>query len=76
MIDSDGFADEYRQMAEVERAAEEQCQQAQDVYDWQLAQVPLRVDYDDDVSYEESLAAWDEITQTLLDRVNELKRTT
>jgi len=75
-MSGDGFADEYRQMAEVERHAEELYQQAQDDYEWQLAQVPLRVNYDDDTSYEESLSAWDEITQTLLDRVKELQRTT
>jgi hypothetical protein len=74
-MSGDGFADEYRQMAEVERQAEELYQQAQDDYEWQLAQVPLRVNYDDDTSYEESLSAWDVITQTLLDHVKELQRT-
>jgi len=74
--DKDAFADEYRQMAEVEREAVERYQQAQDEYEWQLAQVPLRVNYPDDASYDEAVAAWDEITQTLLDRVNELRRTT
>jgi len=75
-MSGDGFADEYRQMAEVERQAEELYQQAQDDYEWQLAQVPLRVNYDSDESYDEAVAAWDEITQTLLDRVKELQRTT
>ncbi len=71
---NDGLSDEYRQIAEVESAAEEQYRQAQDAYEWQIAQIPLRVDYSDDTTYADALTAWDEITQALLDHARELQR--
>jgi len=71
---NNGFADEYAQMAATQRLDTELYQQAHDEYEAQLARVPLRVDYASDGDYEDALAAWDEITQTLLDRAKELER--
>lgn len=71
-----GFGDEYKQIAEIESRDEERYQQAQEEYEAQIARVPLRVDYDDDTSYNDAVSAWEEICQTLLDRVLELQITT
>lgn len=74
--DKEALSEEYRQQAAIEEREEERYQQAQDDYEWQVAHVPLRVDYDDDTSYDEAIVAWADICQTLLDRVKELQRTT
>ena len=66
--------EEYAQMAETERYEDERYQQAQDVYEWQLANVPNRDDFDSDDEFEDVLADWQSFTATLLDRVKELSR--
>lgn len=70
---NNGLSDEFNQLATIVWRDEERYHQAQDEYEAQIVRVPLRVDYDDDASYEESLSAWDVITQDLLDRVKELQ---
>jgi len=70
------LSEEYEQMAETERYEEERYQQAQDVYEWQLANVPIRDDFDSDDEFEDVFADWQTITTTLLDRVKELQRVT
>lgn len=63
-------------MQQLARREDDAYQLAQDEYDLQVGRVPLRVDYDDDTSYDEAIVAWEDICQTLLDRVKELRRTT
>lgn len=62
-------------MREWARREDEIYQQAQDVYEWQIAQIPLRVDYDSDESYDEAVTAWDEICEALKLRAQDLQRT-
>jgi len=72
-VRNNSFSDEYAQLSAIVWRDEERYHQAQDEYEAQIARVPLRADYDDDTSYDEAVTAWDEITQTLLDRVKELQ---
>ncbi len=69
------LSDEHRQIRDWARREDEAYQQAQDVYEWQLAQIPLRVDFGSDEDYDAAVTAWDEICEALKLRAHDLQRT-